>query len=81
MLTPDITTEMIQAGDQISSDMMSASVSKNMGGLGGSKTWKEFYKSKPDNLDLLERYANDELTSVECIFIAMCRVSQNLYSM
>ena len=76
MLDPDITAEMIQAGTQICNDMCTANCAKNLKGLGGCKTWQEFKDSNPDNFDLLERHVNDEITSVEGIFLAMSRASQ-----
>lgn len=69
-----VTPEMIQAGNQIAADLTDASISRQMGGLGGSSTFEE-WQQKQDipNQDLILQYLNDEIDSVTAIFMAMDR--------
>lgn len=71
-----VTEEMVEAGEQIASELLTANICKNMGSLGGSKTWAEWLAENKDNpnLDLLIAYTKDEISSVEAIYSAMDRV-------
>lgn len=66
--------EIIKAGEQIASDLMSAQVSKNMGNMGGHIV-KDI--SEYNNSDLIQKYIDGEIVSVEAIYIAMKRVEEN----
>ena len=66
--------EVIEAGEKIASDLMDAQVSKNMGNMGGHII-KDI--SKYDNSDLIQKYIDDEIVSVEAIYTAMKRVEKN----
>ena len=75
---PDImvTAGMAEAGSQIASDLVGASISFHMGGLGGAKNWEEFEAGHSGrNMDLIRRYINDEIDSVTAIYLAMHRAS------
>jgi len=65
--------KMIEAGQQMASDLMTASVCWCGNGLGGSKSWREFISQPLANKDLIQRYINHEICSVEAIYIAMRR--------
>lgn len=60
----------VAAGTQMASDLMDAQISKAMGTLGGH-TVKEI--STYDNADLIQKYLDQDIISVEAIFIAMQR--------
>jgi len=66
--------EAIEAGEKIASDLMDAQVSKNMGSMGGHII-KDI--SKYDNSDLIQKYIDGEIVSVEAIYTAMKRVKEN----
>ena len=71
-----VTEEMREVGQQIAADLTDASISKEMGGLGGSKDWEEFKSSfNGKNLDLIKQYVEGEIDSVTAIYIAMHRES------
>jgi len=66
--------EVIEVGEKIASDLMDAQVSKNMGSMGGHII-KDI--SKYDNSDLIQKYIDGEIVSVEAIYTAMKRVKEN----
>ncbi|MCK5021189.1 MAG: hypothetical protein KAS32_29535, partial [Candidatus Peribacteraceae bacterium] len=63
-----ITEKMRKAGEDITSDAMDVHCRKHLGGsnLGGCKplNWDEF----PNNTDLLRKYSDDELDTVQMIY-------------
>ena len=65
--------EVIEAGQKIASDLIDARVSKDMGSMGGHVV-KDM--SKYDNSDLIQKYLDGEIVSVEAIYIAMKRVEE-----
>ena len=69
--------EVIEAGEKIASDLIDAQVSKNMGSMGGHviKDVSEY-----DNSDLIQKYLDNEIVSVEAIYIAMKRVEEKFTS-
>ena len=68
--------KVIEAGEKIASDLMDAQVSKNMGTMGGHVVKNV---SDYDNSDLIQKYLDGEIVSVEAIYIAMKRVEEKLY--
>ena len=71
----EITQEMKDAGNLIASELVSASMSKSMGGIGGCLSWSDFltvHKDNP-NLDLIKSCVKEEIDSVTAIYIAMER--------
>ena len=68
-----VTEEMRLAGENIANALICASVSKSMGGLGGSKTWEYPNNFNDENLDLILQYLDNKIDSVTAIFIAMQR--------
>ena len=66
--------EVIEAGQKIASDLIDAHVSKDMGSMGGHvvKDMSEY-----DNSDLIQKYLDGEIVSIEAIYIAMKRVEEN----
>jgi len=66
--------EVIEAGEKIASDLMDAQVSKHMGSM-GDHIIKDV--SKYDNSDLIQKYLDGEIVSVEAIYIAMKRMEEN----
>ena len=66
--------EVIEAGKKIASDLMDAQISKQMGSMGG-----HIIKDVPkyDNSDLIQKYLDGEIVSVEAIYTAMKRVEEN----
>lgn len=75
----NVTVEMIEAGQAIAEDLIVASVSKQMRGLGGSLTWDEWCDQHKDtpNLDLIKAFADGEIASVTAIYLAMKRVEKS----
>jgi hypothetical protein len=72
--TTAVTSEMVEAGSKMASDLMNAKVCHEMGEMGGAKSWEEFksgYKGK--NLDLIKMYIDGEIESVMAIYLAMSR--------
>ena len=65
--------EMIEAGEQIASDLMDAQISKCMGIMGGH-TIKNI--SEYSNSDLIKKCLDNEMASVEATYIAMKRVEE-----
>ena len=72
----EVTEAMAAAGRQIASDLLSASVSKSMGGLGGSKTWEEWANSDVKNRDIILAYLEEDIDSVTAIYKAMQRAQR-----
>ncbi len=70
-----VTKEMVEAGMDIASLLVSAKVAKCMNGLGGSQTYAEWFEVEMKNKDLAISYLNDEICSVEAIYIAMRRAA------
>ena len=66
---------MIEAGQQIASDLMDASVCWHMNGLGKSRSWKDYISRDLANKDLIQKYVDQKISSVEAIYIAMDRES------
>jgi len=67
----DVTTAMVEAGQAICDEMLSAQIAATMGGVGGSSTDLSKYS------DLALRYVNEEdTTSVEIIYLAMRAVEE-----
>jgi len=69
-LDPDVTREMIEAGNDFASQAADANILKTMGCL----LWK---KDKFKNLDLIEAYLNNEIDSVTGVYVAMERARRN----
>ena len=65
--------EVIEAGEKIASDLIDAQISKDMGSIGGHviKNTSEY-----DNSDLIQKYLDGEIVSIEAIYIAMKRVEE-----
>jgi hypothetical protein len=69
-----VTEEMKEAGSQIAAELFDAQVSRCLGGTGGSKEWEVFEASyNGENVDLVKQYWEEELVSVEAIYMAMRR--------
>ena len=66
--------EVIEAGQRIASDLIDAQLSKSIGSVGG-RIIKDI--SEYDNSDLIQKYLDDEIVSVEAIYIAMKRAEEN----
>ena len=66
-----ITEKMHKAGLRIASDLYDASIQKSMGGLGGCKEFNVIYF--PENTDLIKKYLDGEIDSVQAMFLAMKR--------
>ena len=69
-----ITEAMYEAGKQAVSDAYDASVRKAMYGLGGCK--KIDMCDFKVNTDLIEKYLDDEIDSVQLMYIAMGRAKK-----
>ena len=69
--------EVIEAGEKMASDLFDAQISKDMGTSGGHvvKDMSEY-----DNGDLIQKYLDGEIVSVEAIYTAMKRVEENCSS-
>ena len=69
--------EVIEAGEKMASDLFDAQISKDMGTSGGHvvKDMSEY-----DNGDLIQKYLDGEIVSVEAIYTAMKRVEENCLS-
>lgn len=73
----EVTEKMREAGSRIAADLISAQISKSMGGHSGPKTWEEFNAHHSgQNIDLIKQYVDDEIDSVTAIYIAMRRASE-----
>lgn len=68
-----LSKEIVEVGQQIASDLMDARVSHDLGKLG--KSGKHVIKkvSEYNNSDLIQKYLDDEIDSVEAIYLAMKR--------
>ena len=75
-LDPDVTTDMIAAGNKIAGQLTDASIAKCMNGLGGSQTWEQFVEQDFPNRDLVLAYLEERMDSVTCIYTAMSRVAK-----
>lgn len=67
--------EVINAGQQIASDLIDANITKSMGNMGGHiiKPISEY-----NNADLIQKYLDDEIVSVEAIYTAMKRAEEKI---
>lgn len=70
-----VTKEMVEAGRDLASLLVEATVAKCMNGFGGSQTYAEWFEVEVKNKDLAVAYLNDEICSVEAIYIAMRRAA------
>lgn len=66
--------EVIEAGQEIASNLFDAQISKSMGSMGGHVI-KDIFEY--DNCDLIQKYLDEEIVSVEAIYIAMKREEEN----
>lgn len=66
--------EVIEAGEQIASDLMDAQITKSMDTMGGHVVKKI---SEYNNSDLVQKYLDNEIVSVEAIYVAMQRADKN----
>lgn len=74
-----VTEKMKEAGNKIASDLIDATVAKELEGLCGSKTFEEYCNTfDHDNLDLIKEYVSGTIDSVTVIYIAMERVVRGL---
>jgi len=66
--------EIIEAGQTIASDLCDAQISKEMGDMGGHiiKDISEY-----DNSDLVQKYLDNEIVSVEATYLAMKRAEES----
>jgi hypothetical protein len=74
-----ISQRMIDAGNDISSAMMDASIAKSFAGMGGTPAdFNEYAKqhNNTENWDIVLRYINDEICAVEGIYLAMERAKE-----
>jgi len=65
-----VTAEMIEAGDTMAGDLITAHAIHE---LGSARTWEEWLKEDTLNKDLAIAYAKGKIKSVEAIYIAMER--------
>lgn len=77
MTTSNLHPLIVEAGEQIASDMISAQVAKSMGGLGGGPTWAEYLTKPVDNFDLILKHISGDLSALEAIYIAMERAREH----
>ena len=68
-----VTKAMNQAGNDIATELVTASVAKSMDGLGGSLTYDEWLNKEVANRDLCIAYSKSEIDSVTAIYLAMVR--------
>ena len=73
-----VTYRMVAAGSRMASDLITAQVSRNMGGIGGAPTWREWSAAKVPNRDLAVQYAEGQIQAVEAIYLAMERARVGL---
>jgi len=71
----ELAKEIIDAGERIASDLMNALVSKTMGHLGGHivKPVSEY-----DHSDLIQKYLDEKISSVEAMYMAMKRAESGI---
>lgn len=74
----EVTYQMVAAGSRMASDLITAQVSRNMGGIGGGYTWREWSTAKAPNRDLAVQYAEGQIQAVDAIYIAMERARVGL---
>ena len=70
-----VTKEMIKAGMDIASDLITASAQYQLGGLGGCKPY-DIGKFNPKYQDLIEEYVTTYTSSVVAIYLAMQNESE-----
>lgn len=73
-----VTYRMVAAGSSMVSDLITAQVSRNMGGIGGAPEWREWGAAKAPNRDLAVQYAEGQIQAVEAIYLAMERARVGL---
>jgi hypothetical protein len=72
MLEERIPVDVVKVGEEISSCLMDASIEKALGGIGGCKKFD--LSVFPEKFhDLISAYLDEEINSVEAIYIAMRR--------
>ena len=74
----EVTYRMVDAGSRMASDLITAQVSRSMGGIGGAPAWREWSAAKAPNRDLAVRYADGQIQAVEAIYLAMERARVGL---
>ena len=74
----EVTYHMVAAGSRMASDLITAQVSRNMDGIGGGPTWREWSAAKAPNRDLAVQYAEGQIQAVEAIYLAMERARVGL---
>ena len=74
----EVTYRMVDAGSRMASDLITAQVSRNMGGVGGSPAWREWSAAKVPNRGLAVQYAEGQIQAVEAIYLAMERARVGL---
>ena len=57
----EVTYRMVDAGSRMASDLITAQVSRNMGGVGGAPAWREWGAAKAPNRDLAVQYAEGQI--------------------
>jgi len=72
-LYPDVTLEMIKAGNDFASHATDASIARCMGELGSTKEQRQWQMDQFKNVDLIEMYLNGQIDSVTGIYLAMER--------
>lgn len=65
--------DVVEAGERIASDLWDVAIAKSMNGLGGcrAKNIQDYEDS-----DLIQAYLDEEISSVEAIYVAMRRVAE-----
>jgi hypothetical protein len=69
--TTVVTSEMVEAGSKMASDLMNAKVCREMSGAESREKSKSRYKGK--NLDLIKMCIDGEIDAVTAIYLAMSR--------
>jgi hypothetical protein len=78
MTITKVTDSMVQAGNDIASELIAACAYKSMNGLGGGLTWQEWLDKDVKNKDLIIAYVEKDMSSVEAIYLAMDRARERL---
>ena len=73
-----VTHQMVAAGSRMASDLITAQVSRSMGGIGGAPEWREWSAAKAPNRDLAVQYAEGQIQAVEAVYFAMERARVGL---
>jgi hypothetical protein len=73
MKDPIVTQEMIDAGDKVASDLITAYAVKSLNGRGGGPTINEWIDKDIPNKDLIQQYLDKTIDSVTAIYLAMHR--------